>query len=71
MPVCSSSSAAADLGPGLTISQVITAARPNSTMKVMGPAIVSRLPGETTPVASDTTTRKACRTNAVMTKIAT
>jgi hypothetical protein len=30
---------------------------------------VRRLSGETIPVASDTTTRKECRTNAVMTKI--
>ncbi len=39
-------------------------------MKVTGPAIVIRLSSDTMPVASETTTRKACRTNAVMTKIA-
>ncbi len=51
------------------MSHVITAASPNSTMNVTGPAIVSRLSGETIPVASDTTTRKVCKTNAVMMKI--
>ena len=49
---------------------VMTAARPNSTRNVTGPAIVSSPLPETAPAATEMTTSAACSTNAVMMKMA-